>query len=170
MFTKADYMNYLNLLAEKERDMMFGLHRLLDQVSEVSVSEQLRTLLQGKQEACQDVSRLFCSLFGLPAEQRRYKRDPALGNVKMRNLESGETATCQCLDISMGGLCVQVLNELPQGLLLALEVRFFESSRPVLRRATVRWCNSTRDGRYRAGLQFEAPQSIHAGEVISEDS
>ena len=169
MFTKADYLNYLDLLAEKERNMIFGLHLLLDQVSQESVAEQLRALLREKQEAYPDISMLFCSLFGLPAEQRRYKRDPALGDVKLRNLESGKMTTCRCLDISMGGLCVEALTELPQGLLLALEVRFFESTRPVLRRAVVRWCQRTQDGRYRAGLQFEVPQAAHTGAAISGD-
>ncbi|MBN2108046.1 MAG: hypothetical protein JW832_11530, partial [Deltaproteobacteria bacterium] len=89
MFTKADYLNYLDLLAEKERDMMFGLHRLLDRVSDEAVAGQLRALLREKQEASEEVSRLFGKLFGLAAEQRRYKREPALGEAKLRNLESG---------------------------------------------------------------------------------
>ncbi len=108
MFTKADYLNYLELLAEKERDMMFGLHSLLDQVSDEPVAGQLRALLREKQEAYEAVSRLFGNLFGLAAEQRRYKREPALGEAKLRNLETGEMTTCRCLDISMGGLCVQL--------------------------------------------------------------
>lgn len=169
MFTKADYLNYLDLLAEKERVMMAGLHSLIDQVSDETVAGQLRALLREKQEASGEVTLLFGRLFGLAAEQRRYTREPALGEAKLRNLESGETATCRCLDISLGGLCVQLPNEMPQGVLLALEVRFFESRRPVVRRATVRWCRRTEDGRYRAGLQFEASQAIPSGEAICDD-
>ncbi len=169
MFTKSDYLNYLDLLAEKERDMMFGLHRLIDKVSDEAVAGQLRDLLREKQEASGEVTQLFGRLFGLAAEQRRYKREPALGEAKLRNLESGEMAACRCLDISLGGLCVQLSAELPQGVLLALEVRFFESRRPVVRRATVRWCRRTEDGRYRAGLQFEASQATHSAEAICED-
>ncbi len=169
MFTKADYLNYLDLLAEKERDMMFGLHSLLDKVSDEAVAGQLRALLREKQEASGEVTRLFGRLFGLAAEQRRYKREPALGEAKLRNLESGKRSPCRCLDISLGGLCVQLPAELPQGVLLAVEVRFFESRRPVVRRATVRWCRRTEDGRYRAGLQFEASQATHSGEAIGED-
>jgi hypothetical protein len=169
VYSKADYLNYLDLLAVKERDSIFGLHQLLEQVSEEPVAGQLRTLLRNKQKAYQDIIRLFSSFFGLPAEQRRYKREPALGDVKLRNLESGEMTTCRCLDISLGGLCVQVQSQLQPGLLLALEVRFFESARPILRRAAVRWCNRTREGSYRAGLQFEATQTLPAGETICED-
>ena len=169
MFTKADYLNYVELLAEKERDMLFGLHSLLEQVSDEAVAGQLRALLKEKQEACEQVSRLFGRLFGLAAEQRRYKREPALGEAKLRNLETGETVTCRCLDISLGGLCVQPAAELPQGLLLAVEVRFFESRRPVVRRATVRWCRRAEDGQYRAGLQFEATRATHSGEAICDD-
>jgi hypothetical protein len=169
MFTKADYLNYVYTLAEKERDMMLGLHRLIDQVSDEAVAGQLRALLREKQEASEEVSRLFGRLFGLSAEQRRYKREPALGEAKLRNLESGETAACRCLDISLGGLCVQLPTELPEGVLLAVEVRFFESRRRVMRRATVRWCRRTEDGQYRAGLQFEASQATHSGEAICED-
>ena len=170
MFTKADYLNYVYSLAEKERDMMFGLHHLIDQVSDEAVAGQLRALLREKQEASEEVSRLFGRLFGLGAEQRRYKREPALGEAKLRNLESGETTACRCLDISLGGLCVQLPTELPQGVLLALEVRFFGSCRPVVRRATVKWCNRTEDVQYRAGLQFEAPDATHADAAICEDS
>ena len=169
MFSKADYLNYLCVLEEKERDMIFGLHRLLDQVSDEAVAGQLQFLLKEKQEAYEEISRLFGRLFGLAAEQRRYKRDSALGDVKLRNLESGEATPCRCLDISLGGLCVQVSTELPKGVLLALEVRFFESRRPVVRRATVRWCKQTEDGQYRAGLQFEAPRATHAGAAICDD-
>jgi hypothetical protein len=170
MFTKADYLNYLDLLAEKERDMIFGLHSLIDQVSDEAVAEQLRGLLREKQEGSDEVSRLFGRLFGLAAEQRRYKREPALGEAKLRNLETGEMTACRCLDISLGGLCVQLSAELPPGLMLALEVRFFESRRPVVRRATVRWCRRTENGQYRAGLQFEASHATHSGEAICEDS
>ena len=169
MFTKADYLNYVYSLAEKERDMMFGLHSLLDQVSDEAVAGQLRVLLREKQEASEEVTRLFGRLFGLAAEQRRYKREPSLGEAKLRNLESGAMTACRCLDISLGGLCVQLAAELPQGLLLALEVRFFESRRPVVRRATVRWCRRTEDGQYRAGLQFEASHATQSGEAICDD-
>ena len=169
MFTKADYLNYLDLLAEKERDMMFGLHSLIDRVSDEAVAGQLGALLREKQEASEEIGRLFGRLFGLAAEQRRYKREPALGEAKLRNLETGAMTACRCLDISLGGLCVQLAAELPQGLLLAVEVRFFESRRPIVRRAAVRWCRRTEDGRYRAGLQFEATQATHSGEAICDD-
>jgi hypothetical protein len=169
MFTKADYLNYVHSLAEKEREMMLGLHHLIEQVSDEAVAGQLQVMLREKQMASDEVNRLFGRLFGLTAEQRRYKREPALGEAKLRNLETGETDTCRCLDISLGGVCVQLPNELPQGLLLALEVRFFESRRPVVRRATVRWCRRTEDGQYRAGLQFEALQGTHSGELIYDE-
>jgi len=115
MFTKADYLNYLYVLSEKERDMMAGLHRLQGLVADEALALQLRTLLQEKQESYEGASLLFGRLFGLAADQRRYKRSPALGDVKLRNLESGETASCHCLDISLGGLCVQLAAELPPG-------------------------------------------------------
>jgi hypothetical protein len=169
MFTKADYLNYLYVLSEKERDMMSGLHRLQGQVADEALAAQLHTLLREKQESYEGASRLFGRLFGLAADQRRYKRSTALGEVKLRNLESGETASCRCLDISLGGVCVQLAAELPQGLRLAMEMRFFESRRPVVRRGAVRWCSRTADGQYRAGIEFEAGPATHGGEAISED-
>ena len=169
MFTKADYLNYGCLLQEKEHAMVFGLQQLLEQVTDEAVAGQLRALLREKQGAAEEVIRLFGKMFGMAPELRRYKRDPALGEVKLRNLQSGDTTTCRCLDISLGGLCLQLSAELPQGLLLAMEVRFYESRRPVVRRARVRWCHRTEDGQYKAGLQFEASQATHAGETICED-
>ena len=169
MFSKTDYLNYLYVLAEKERNMMFGLHRLIDQVSDEAVAGPLQALLREKQAASEEIGRLFGRLFGLAAEQRRYKREPSLGEVKLRNLETGQSTTCRCLDISLAGLCVQLLTELPEGLLLALEVRFFESRRPFMHRATVKWCSRTEDGQYRAGLQFETCQATHLNEVLGED-
>lgn len=167
MLTKADYIDYLHLLGEKERNIISVLQDLLERVSDKAVAETLQNLVREKHEACEAVTRLFESLFGLHGEQRRYKRSPALGDVKLRNLETGETIACRCLDISLGGLCVQSASLLPSDVLLALEVRFFESRRSIVRRARVRWCTRTDSGRYRAGLQFETCQTAPSGETIS---
>jgi hypothetical protein len=158
MFTKADYLNYVDMLADKERAMVFGLQCLLDRVSDEQLAEQLRSLVLEKQETYQEVSGLFCRLFGL-----------SLGEAKLRNLATGEAITCRCLDISLGGMCVESAAELPQNALFALEVRFFESRRPLMRRATVRWCNRTDEGLYKAGFQFEARPATHSGETISDE-
>ncbi len=169
MFTKTDYLNYLFVLSGKERDMLSGLNWLLERVDDEALSGQLRILLQEKQEAHDEVNRIFSGLFGLTVEQRRYKRDPALGDAKLRNLASGKAIDCRCIDISLGGLCVELSAELTKGVLLALEVRFFESRRPVMRRGTVRWCRLMESGQYRAGIEFESVPAVHGGETISED-
>ena len=82
MFTKADYLNYGCLLQEKEHAMVFGLQQLLEQVTDEAVARQLRALLREKQEAAEEVIRLFGKMFGMAPELRRYKREPALGEVK----------------------------------------------------------------------------------------
>lgn len=169
MFTKADYLNYLFVLSGKERDMLSGLNWLLERISDETLAEQLRKLLREKQESHDAVNEIFTGLFGLAIEQRRYKRDPALGDAKLRNLASGKTIDCRCIDISLGGLCVEVSVDLPQGVLLAVEVRFFESRRPVMRRGTVRWCSRSENGQYRAGIEFASVPATHIGEAISED-
>lgn len=169
MFTKADYLNYVHDLSEKEREILFGLHRVLEQASDETLVAQLAGLLREKQAAYEAVVRLFGRLFDLAAEQRRYRRDPALGDVKLRNLDNGEMIRCRCLDISLGGVCVQGAAELPQGLRLALEVRFFGSRRPVMRRGSVRWCSRAGGGLYRAGIEFETESAVHTGQAIGDD-
>lgn len=159
MFTKADYLTYLALLSEKQRSMILILEGLIGQMAGNPLAVELKALLQEKQRAYEAVDHLFGRLFGLSVEQRRYQRSPALADVKLRNLESGEMIVCRCLDMSLGGLCVQLPAALPLGVLLAMEIRFFESGRPLVRRGTVRWCRQTEDGGYRAGFQFEELQA-----------
>ena len=155
MFTKADYVEYFELLAEKDRDMVFALQKLILQISDETVLNILQELLGQQMRHHGVVGDLFDRVLKPAIDNRQHKRDRTLGDVKLRNLDTGETLPCRCLDVSLGGLCIELSKDLPQGMYLDAEVRFSDSRRPLYRRAQIMWCCRAGSAQYKAGLRFE---------------
>ena len=155
MFTKADYVEYVELLAEKNRGMVFALQKLIPLISDETVLSILRELLVQQMKHHGAVGGLFDRILKPAIDNRQHKRDRSLGDVKLRNLDTGETLPCRCLDVSLGGLCIQLSKDLPQGMCLDAEVRFSDSRRPLYRRAQVVWCCRAGSAQYKVGLRFE---------------
>jgi hypothetical protein len=155
MFTRADYMDYFQLLAEKERAMVFHLQKLVGEISDEYILGIFQDLLREERLHYEAVGELFAKLFKPAIDKRQHTRDWSLGDVKLRNLDSGETMACRCIDVSPGGMSIELSRDVPQGLLFDVEVRFFDARRPVFRRARSAWTCRTDAGQYKAGLQFE---------------
>ena len=159
MFTKAEYIEYFEMIAEKERAMVFNLTWLMSRISDRELLEELEPMLRDELRHHEVVGDLIDRIIKPLHEGRVGVRRRLLGDALLRDPASDRVLSCQCLDVSAGGLCVQLSDEVEQGGSFEVEVRFCASAKPFAARVRVAWCREAGEAFYKAGLQFEKRDS-----------
>lgn len=88
-------------------------------------------------------------------EKRRYVREPFLGVVRMRDLETKEECHVKCIDVSPGGVGIENDKALTVGRFYALEVTLYKHSMPTEQTGKLVWMKEIIPGTFIGGIQFE---------------
>jgi len=155
MFTKAEYAQYFQMISEKEQAMVFALERLIPSVSDVALSFMLESILQEELAHNKLVCELVDRVMNPPSEARMSSRAHALGDAQLTQSGTEIMLIGHCLDYSLGGLCLELKEELRQGDCFQAAVRFYESGNSINREARVMWCRQSGPDRYKVGFEFE---------------
>lgn len=155
MFTKAEYAQYFQMISEKEQAMVFALEKLIPNITEVALSFELEDILRQELAHNKLVCELIDGVMNPPTEARASTRTHVLGEARLSRGSGGEAIVGHCLDFSLGGLCVEVGDQLAPGTRFDVAARFYETGRSSSHRAVVSWCRQAGPGRFRAGLRFE---------------
>lgn len=157
MFTKTEYAQYFHMIAEKEQAMVFALEQLIPTITDVALSFELEDILRQELAHNKLVCELIDRVMNPPSEARACARVHMLGEVQLVRENGGEPTAGHCLDLSLGGLCVEIGAVLEPGACLDVNACFYESGRSISHRAVVSWCRQAGPDRFRAGLRFEDP-------------
>jgi len=155
MFTKAEYEQYFQMIAEKERAMVFALERFIPSVSDVALAFMLESILHEELAHNRLVCELIDRVMNPPSEARMKSRTHILGKARLTATAGGEKISGHMLDYSLGGLCVELAVQLQTGDCFDAAAQFYESGKKIDRSVSVSWCKQVGPNRYRAGLAFE---------------
>ncbi len=76
--------------------------------------------------------------------------NPRLGN----HIHSNQILPCQTINVSAKGLCVHSQQPLNIGAIYQIGAELTDNATPLFMAAQVVWCEKTRHGSYRAGLEL----------------
>ena len=92
------------------------------------------------------------------SEQRRYPRLKESCTLRYKRVETGSLPTegteAVSVNVSGGGLCFEVQEEINPGVLLAIELVLPDCESGVVALGRTVWCRSAGSGRYEIGLEF----------------
>ncbi len=140
MFTKEDYREYFEAILAKERQMVFNLREIKARVEDANILEILEMIAEDEAKHYSYVRDIFDQvLLEDVAEQRKFVRENFLGTVKMKDQNTGEEIAGRCLNISEGGMCVEVERALKIGDSFEVWIELFDKKGIIHCLGKLRW-------------------------------
>jgi hypothetical protein len=137
------------------------LERLIVKVEDPAVLKTLRNLLTDTLMQGDELGAVADALCHPGTENRRKSRIRAMGEVSLRTDGSAQNLVGRCLDLSLGGVCVNLDRALEPGELWHLDIRLYGASSPMRIMGRVSWCRRHADSHnHRVGFEFQSDPEL----------
>jgi len=160
MFSKQDYIQYLEQIACLERKKIHRMTDLLDIVEDAYVCGILKGLGADAGRRYNLISDLLDSksFSTSAADKRLVNRRSALGKVRLIYKEMGlfKELSAYCVNFSHQGLCFESENRLAVGAHYEVRISLFDEAEPIRCAGKVRWVREILPGFFLAGMQFDS--------------
>ncbi|NJD08659.1 MAG: PilZ domain-containing protein [Methylococcaceae bacterium] len=137
------------------------LEKLIVKVEDPAVSKTLRNLLTDTLMQGDELGAVADALCRPGTENRRKNRIRAMGDVRLRAGNGTRELEGHCLDLSLGGVCVNLEHALEPGERWNLEIRLYGASSPMRIAGKVSWCRRHADSHdHRVGFEFQSDPEL----------
>lgn len=156
MFTKEDYIEYFELIAETELTMVYSIKEVESKISDPHIKNILDSIFKDELNHYKIINELFDAFIRPVIEARKYKREPFLGEVVCRNTRTDEQIKARCLDYSLQGIGIETDKHLNTDDEFELWIVFFEGKKPLHRYAKLKWFKKSTSTLHKGGFEFLA--------------
>jgi hypothetical protein len=137
------------------------LEKLIAKIEDPAVLKTLRNLLTDILMQGDELGAVIDAQCHPGAESRRKNRIRAMGEVQLRADGGSRPLIGHCLDLSLGGVCMNLDDALEPGDVYQLDIHPYGTSSPMLITAKVRWCRPhTGSHTHRVGLEFQSDPKL----------
>ena len=154
MFTRDDYIDYFEQISSHERAMAFKQYQIIERIQDEEIIATLKSILKDEVRHNHIVGMLFDRYIKPAIENRRSERDRTLGSITFHEVDADRELTGFCLDISMGGSCIQTKTAVSEGLQVELTIFLIDRQTEIKRRGIIQWCRQTGSETYQCGIEF----------------
>ena len=157
IFTKEDYREYFNSIAEKEKEMSFALEKLMEKIKDKKKLIILKSIAEDEARHYAEVKNCFDRVLQkVEVERRGSKRDYKLGYVQIKVLKTNEEFQAKCIDICLTGLKIETEHKLETGNELELEVTFLNTTETYHYHGSLVWINQVKPDLYAGGIEYSS--------------
>lgn len=137
------------------------IEKLLVKVEDPTILKTLRNLLTDTLMQADELGTVIDELCHPGTENRRKSRIRAMGEVRLSDQGGTQQLSGRCLDLSLGGVCVNLDRALQPGEIWQLDIRLYGASSPMRIVGRVSWCRRHADSHnHRVGFEFESDPEL----------
>ena len=137
------------------------LEKLMVKVEDPAVLKTLRNLLTDTLMQGDELGAVLDSLCRPGTENRRKNRIRAMGDVRLHADDGHRELEGHCLDLSLGGVCVNLDRALEPGERWNLDIHPYGASSPMRIAGRVSWCRRHADSHsHRVGFEFQSEPEL----------
>jgi hypothetical protein len=131
MFTRDDYNGYFEQIASLERLMIYRLQETMPLIDDPAIKRPLQEVADDERQHYNFIRTIFDSiLFEGDDDRRRFFRNHRLGKVKVKIPGDGVILEGYCLDVSEGGLCIELEQKIAHKGAVEVWADFFDAAAP----------------------------------------
>ena len=159
MLSKRDYVRYFEQIACLERQKVYRLFDLLQDLDDAYIVKLMRGMLADAQNLYGRILNVLQleSLTEGGADKRLVNRRSALGKVRLLVSERGaiqEISAC-CVNYTHQGLCFESTNRVVVGAPYEVLISLYDQKETIRCSGKVAWVKETFPGFFTAGMQFD---------------
>ena len=158
MFTRSEYLKYFELLALKERAMIYNVHDLMKSIQDKTFITNIKKIAIDEIQHYSYIQWMMNALelekgFG---EKRKHRREIIFGNIKMVHVENYSHLKARCINISVSGMCIESAQPLINGDSFEFMIDLYDKDETLHFFGKIVWAIKIDPVPYTAGIQYRA--------------